>query len=104
MKANELCPAPHLEAADLGGKDVKVTIEKVGFSNVGEAKEKKGVVYFKEFPRGMVINRTNIKRIIEIHGEETDAWPGKTLVIYPSETDFAGKTVPCLRVRQNRKD
>ena len=100
MNANELCPAPHLEAADLAGEDVTVTITEVGFSEVGEKKETKGIILFQEFPRGLVLNRTNLKRIIALYGNDTDAWVGKQIVLYPSETDFGGRTVPCIRVRE----
>jgi hypothetical protein len=102
MKANELCPPPHLEAADLGeenGDSLELTISKVGFDEVGEEKVTKGVVYFEEFSRGLVLNRTNGKRIIAQLGNETDDWTGKRITLYRSETDFAGKTVPCIRVK-----
>lgn len=99
MKANELCPPPHLEAADLDG-DTTVTIKDVEFAEVGEEKETKGVVWFEEFPRSMVLNRTNTKRLIGLHGGETDDWVGKKVTLYPSETEFGGRTVPCLRVRE----
>lgn len=99
MKANELCPAPHLEAADLAG-DTSVTIKGVTFAEVGEDKERKGVVLFEEFPRALVLNRTNLKRIIRQHGNETDGWIGQTIVLFPSETDWGGRTVPCIRVRE----
>ncbi len=101
MKANELCPSPHLEAADFHG-DTKVTIKSVAFKEVGDEKVTKGVVYFDELPRGLVLNRTNLKRIIGHHGNETDAWTGKTLTLYPSETDFGGKSVECIRVREKK--
>ena len=77
MKANELCPAPHLEAADLNGQDVVVTIAKVAREKVGNEQVDKGVVFFTEFPRGLVLNRTNVKRIIAMYGNETDVWVGK---------------------------
>lgn len=99
MKANELCPAPHLEAADLDGKDVVVTITRVGKSKVGNEQVEKGVVYFAEFPRGLVLNRTNVKRLIALYGNETDQWAGKKISLYPSEADYAGTVRPCIRVR-----
>jgi hypothetical protein len=102
MQANQLCPSPHLEAADLCGKEKVVTMKSVGFKVVGEAKVSKGVIEFEEFDRGMVLNRTNLKRVIELHGTETDDWTGKKITLYPSETDFQGKTVPCLRVRAKK--
>lgn len=101
MKANELCPPPHLEAADLEG-DTVVTIKAIDFALVGEEKQRKGVIFFEEFPRGMVVNRTNLGRIIGQHGNETDEWTGKKITLYPSETDFGGRTVPCIRVREKK--
>lgn len=102
MQASKLCPSPHLEAADLAGKDTVVTIKSVGFSLVGQDKVNKGTVCFEEFDRAMVINRTNLKRVIGLYGSETDSWVGKKITLYPSETDFQGKTVPCLRVREKQ--
>ncbi len=100
MNANDLCPSPHIEAADLGGKDKVVTIQRVDFHDVGDEKERKGVVYFEEFKRALVLNRTNLKRIVALYGHETDEWAGKRITLYPSEADFGGRTVPCLRVRE----
>lgn len=102
MKATDLCPAPHLEAADLNGTDNVVTIKDVGFSIVGNEQVEKGVVTFEEFPRGMVLNRTNLKRLIAMYGNDTDDWKGKKITLYPSETDFGGKTVDCIRVREKK--
>jgi hypothetical protein len=104
MEATKLCPAPNIEASELGGKDNVVTIKDVGFKLVGEEKKEKGVVHLVEFDRPFVLNRTNIKLIIAMHGNDTDAWKGKKITLYPSETDFAGKTVPCIRVREKRPE
>jgi hypothetical protein len=59
---------------------------------------------FQEFDRGMVINRTNLKRIIAMYGNETDTWVGKRITLYESETDFNGRTVPCIRVREKKPE
>jgi hypothetical protein len=100
LDANKLCPAPHIEAAELNGEEKVVTIKSVNFSEVGKEKVTKGIIYFEEFDRGMVVNRTNLKRVIAHHGNETDSWVGKELTLYPSETDWQGQTVPCIRVRE----
>lgn len=100
MRATKLCPSPHIEAAELDG-DTPVTIRKVDFAEVGEEKTTKGVIFFDEFDdRSMVINRTNLKRIVEHLGNETDNWSGRQITLYSSETDFGGRTVPCIRVRE----
>lgn len=101
MEATRLCPSPHIEAAELKG-DTIVTIKSVRFAEVGEEKVTKGVIDFEEFDRGMVLNRTNLKRIIAHHGNDTEGWLGKKVTLYPSETDYGGRTVPCLRIREKK--
>ncbi len=98
MRSSELCPSPHLEAADFDG-DTVVTIDRVDFHEVGEEKVTKGVIYFREYKRALVVNKTNRLRIEGHHGLETDDWIGKQVTLYPSETDYGGQTVPCIRVR-----
>jgi hypothetical protein len=88
-----------LEAAELNG-DTLATIDSFEKKQVGEEKVEKWVMFFKEFERGLVLNRTNTNRCIGLFGNETDDWIGKQITLYPSETDFAGKTVPCIRVRE----
>lgn len=101
MDATKLCPSPHIEAAELKG-DTKVTIKTIDFAEVGAEKVTKGVVYFEEFDRGFVLNRTNLKRIVAWHGSETDDWIGKQITLYASETEYNGDTVDCIRVRQKK--
>lgn len=100
MHVNDLCPPQHLEAADLCGKDVIVTIKSFSHHEVGAKKEVKGVVFFEEFKRSMVLNRTNAGRIAKLYGVDTDKWIGKKITLYESEASLAGNTVPCIRVRE----
>lgn len=105
MKATELCPPKHLEAADIGddvGNELVVTIKTVGITTVGtqEKPEQKGAIYFEEFGRGMVVNRTNVKRLITLLGGDTDQWAGKRITLYRSEADYQGEVRPCIRVRE----
>ena len=104
MRVTELCPSPHLEAADLGddiGASKVVTIKGVEIKLVGAEQVKKGVVYFEECNRGMVINKTNSNTIAALHGGDTDEWIGKRITSYRSETSFQNKTVPCIRVKDS---
>lgn len=98
MKAQNLCPTPHLSAADFE-QDKTLTISRVDFAEVGQENERKGVVYFDESQRGLVINRTNLATIVELHGNETDDWIGKQVTLYADTTPFGGKVVPCVRIR-----
>lgn len=100
MNYNALYPSKYVAASDLGGQDYTVVIARVTVEKVGTEEEDRGVVYFVGCTKGMVLNRTNGKRIAALYGPETDAWVGRAITLYPSETEFGGDTVPCIRVRQ----
>ncbi len=97
MKAGDAFPGNYLKADDLKGNRVLVTIEHVKQETVGD--DHKLLVTFVGKDRGLVLNKTNCNRIIGIAGtDETDDWGGKQIVLYPTETEYQGKTVPCIRV------
>ncbi len=63
------------------------------------SKEKKLVLWFTNDERGLVLNKTNIRTLRGAFGDDTTAWVGKIIVVFPAMTDFRGKMVPGLRVR-----
>jgi len=92
-------PSKWLAAGDLRGQEVHVKMADVRSETVGTAGEFKPVLYFIGKAKGLVLNKTNAKKISHFYGHETDHWHGQPLILYPSETDFAGDTVPCIRVK-----
>ncbi len=94
-------PSKYICAEDLRGEVVPVTIERITQEEMPNGDgELRPVLYFRGAKKGMVLNKTNAKRIASIYGEDTDDWIGKEILIYPSETDLRGETVPCIRVKQ----
>lgn len=107
MKANELCPSPNLQALDIGtdlGDSVNVTIKGFDKSEVGKEKQVRSRLFVEEFDRPLVINRTNVKALIDLYGNDTADWIGQPFNLYVSETSFQGDTVRCLRVRAPKVD
>ena len=98
----EMFDADFLGAWDLDA-DTVVTIAKVTAGSVGghqgRAKSKKALISFKEFQKPLVANKTNAKAIAGMYGNDTREWVGKRIQIYPTETQFGGETVDCIRVR-----
>jgi len=92
-------PSKWLKAADLEGKPHLVTIKKFGVEKIGE--DKTGpVIWFREQEKGLGLNITNGRTIEDICGSaDPDNWIGKRIVVYPTETDFKGERVDCIRVR-----
>jgi len=91
---------PYLRAGHLQGEVMTVTMRRVVQEIVGKEEDKCPVLYFDEFSKGMVLNKTNAKRIMALYSGDTDEWPGKRILIYPTETEFGGDTVECIRVKR----
>lgn len=97
---NTAFPSTYLKASDLGGREVVVTIDHVSFESVGRDREMKAVVHFQGKDKGMVLNKTNARKIAQLAGtDETDDWGGVKIKIYPTETEFGGETVDCIRIK-----
>ncbi len=93
-------PSNYLKACDLHGREVTVTITKVSFEPVGREREMKAILYFVGKTKGVVLNKTNAKKVTEIAGSAiTEDWSGVAIALYPTETEFGGETVDCIRVR-----
>lgn len=97
---NDAFPSTYLKASDLKGATVTVTIDKVTFEPVGTDRDMKAIVYFVGKTKGVVLNKTNSRKIVEIAGSPlTEDWPGVVIALYPTETQFAGEMVECIRMK-----
>lgn len=100
MNINDAFPSNYLKASDLGDASPVVTIDRVEHEPVGRDKEMKAVLYFQGKTKGMVLNKTNAKKISELIGSpETDEWAGFKVKIFATTTEFGGETVECIRVK-----
>lgn len=89
----------YLKAADFQGQARNLTISHVEIKEMGDG-TKKGCVFFNGVERGILLNVTNKNVLVEMFGAETDAWPGNVVCVFPSQTDFQGKVVDCIRMRR----
>lgn len=97
MKIDSLFPSKYLRASDLDS-DTPVTMKSLIMEEINQ--EKKPILYFREEAKGLVLNKTNGKMIGSLHGGETDNWPGKKIILYPTKVDFRGDHVDTIRVRE----
>lgn len=97
----KLFPGKYLKAADLDGEDRPLVIERLVVEWIGQGAdaEEKPVLFFEGEDQGLVLNVTNAATIAELHGEDTDDWPGRTIVLYPTRVQFGAKVVDAIRVR-----
>jgi len=91
-------PSKYLKSADLMGKRIPVTIDRVDFEEVAQNENDKPVLYFQGKERGMVLNKTNTDRLCSAFGYDTDGWNGKEIHLYTEKVQYAGNMVDGLRV------
>jgi len=93
---------PYIKAGHVAGADRTVTITKVDRGLVGSDNDKqvRPIISFHEFPKPMVLNKTNAKRIRALYGPDTAAWLGKRITLYATTCDAFGEEVDCIRVRK----
>jgi hypothetical protein len=96
---DDLFPSRYLKAADLKGQKRTLTISKITSEEVGKDKKAEPIIYFQKCTKGLVLNKTNAKRIAEVLGSKALAdWPGKSVALYSKMVEFAGDLVPAIRI------
>ena len=103
MKISELFPARFAYGADFQGKALRVTISQVRLEKVhppaGPAADKP-ILYMVGTDRGIILTRTLARQIVQLTGhDETTAWKGRTIVLFPVPMQVAGKGVIAIRAR-----
>ena len=97
MNVDELY-GTNLVAEDLVGREFQVTIVNFEVQEMKDGK-KKGVIQFEGWPKGMVLNVTRKEDMKALYGNQTDAWIGKSIIIYCGTTSFQGKQTPSMAIK-----
>lgn len=97
---NDAFPSNYLKASDIRGNEPVVTIDRVEYEPVGRQREMKAIVYFAGKEKGVVLNKTNATKIVQLTGSAmTEDWRGFRIKLFATETEFGGETVECIRVK-----
>lgn len=90
--------SPFLKGDDLEeGERTILTIktaEEVSFPSGDTAP----VLTFLEIDQKLTLNKTRVKKLVEILGDDTDEWLGKKIALYPIDVQYNGKTMPGIAV------
>lgn len=87
-------------------EDQICTIKGCRLEDVGrdDAPEQRWVIFFREHPKGMVLNITTIRVLEQAFGGDTDNWVGKQATVYVDpNVSFGGKIVGGLRLRVQKQ-
>ncbi len=107
MKFSQMIQSKYLKKDDLD-EDVIVTVRKFTEQNVaadGQPEDKKWVLYFDEYEKGLVLNSTNIQLLQNATGASgPEEAVGKEIILYVDPNiSFGGKIVGGLRIRAHHK-
>ena len=84
--------------------DTVLTIAAVVVEEMRDGTEKMCVQWQEPKFLPWLLNRTNIKRLQKLYGDNTDDWLGKAITLYfDPDIEFMGETVGGLRVRVEKK-
>lgn len=103
MLISDVFPTKYVTAADLQGRTITLTIKAVTLEEMLTHDNKtvsKPVAWFERTMKGLVMNATNARVIANLYGDNTDAWMGKRINIYPTQVRAFGKMTDCIRVRE----
>lgn len=101
MKTSDMIESKYLKKENFDD-DQTCTIKGIKQENLGreDSPEMRWVIYFKEYPKGMVMNITTIRVLEASFGDETNDWIGKKVTVYVDPSvSFQGRVVGGLRIR-----
>jgi hypothetical protein len=103
MKVSEMIQSKFLRKEDLDDELV-VTCKNVKLEDMpGDTGEQRYALYFKELPKGLVLNTTTIRVLEKAFGQDSDDWVGKKAALYVDpNVSFKGQIVGGLRLRPLR--
>jgi hypothetical protein len=111
MKTMDAFPSKYLksEEALFDDGEVIATIKDVvketmrGGQNSGNKEQDKPVMYFRELPKGLVVNKTNWGICEKMFGsDESDDWIGNKVTLTVIETVAYGEAVKSIRISEKK--
>jgi hypothetical protein len=98
MKLNSIFGGDTLKSADLQGREFTLVIATVTRKEFDDGP--KLLITFQNAKKSFIANKTNSEMIGLMHGEDTDWWTGKEIVLGTDLVNFQGKMVEAIRVRR----
>jgi hypothetical protein len=108
MKTNDVFPSKYLKAEDnlFDGGDVAATIKEVVLESLKSrerGEENKPVMYFKELPKGLIVNKTNWGICAKLFGsDDSDDWLNERVLMTTVDVDAFGDVVKAIRIKSQK--
>lgn len=98
---DQLFPGRFIKAGEMHGKPVTLTIERIYLEELEKedgTTKPQAIVIFREIKREWALNRTNASALRAMWGDDTDAWLGKRVTLFP-EPDTSGLSESGVAIR-----
>jgi len=108
MKTNEVFPSRYLKAEDelFDDGEVTATIKEVTLESLKsreKGEENKPVMYFKELPKGLILNKTNWGICEKLfNSDDSDDWLNERVSLTTVDVDAFGDVVRAIRVKSQK--
>jgi len=90
--------SPYLRGDDIeDGERMVLTIQEA-FETTFPSGDTVPILSFLETDKKVTLNKTRVKKLVELLGDDTDAWIGQKISIYRIDVSYNGKTMPGVAV------
>lgn len=92
----------NIKAEDIGNNMWTMTIKSAEVKEFKDEKkgiERKLVLTFNEWDKGLPLNVTNARAIADLYGHNSNDWVGRQIMLFTMTVDFGGKPTLGIRVR-----
>ena len=97
MNINEIFPSKYLKASDLNGQDLQVVIQGTDIVKFDDG-DKIAVTLMGQ-SKAFVCNKTNATAIAVAYSDDTNAWNGCNVILFPMMVDTPSGPKQAIRVR-----
>lgn len=108
MKTNDVFPSKYLKAEDdlFDDGEVAATIKEVVLESLKSrerGEENKPVMYFKELPKGLIVNKTNWGICAKLfNSDDSDDWLSERVLMTTVDVDAFGDVVRAIRIKNQK--
>jgi hypothetical protein len=99
MLYSSIYPSKYWKAADVESGPRILQIDGLEMERMGDG-ETKPVLYFHHETKGLVLNKSNGNVLADLFGDDTDDWAGKRIEMFSVPTEYGGRSVQGLRLRE----
>ena len=91
----------NLRADDLGNKSWPLVISDIEEYEFDDGL--KAILKFEKAEKGLILNKTNARKITALYGEEMNDWIGKQIILASEDVEYQGQMTKGIRVQSEKQ-